>query len=214
MSSAQDRPSGTAGPGTTGSGEPTTTGGPGQTGAPGQTGVPGQRGGPPRPGYQEGYREGYRGETAEGYRGETAEYGRAEGRGMEGRGEGHGVAAMAGHVLASALMIFAGLVTIFIGITGIIRGTFFLAVPNYTYYFSPFGRGVTDLIIGAVVLAAGVCLLMGMMWARAVGVALAVIMGVANFLFLPYAPLWSIVVIALSIFIIWALTTGGRHRYA
>jgi hypothetical protein len=190
MSSAQERPSGTAGPGTTGSGEPTTTG------------VPGQRGGPPRGTGSTGYQEGYRGETAE--------YGRAEDRGMEGRG----VAALGGYVLASALMILSGLVTIFVGITGIVRGTFFIVVPNYTYYFSAFGRGVTDLIIGAVVLAAGVCLLMGMMWARVVGVALAVINGVANFLFLPYAPLWSIVLIALSIFIIWALTTGGRHRYA
>jgi hypothetical protein len=201
MSSAQERPSGTAGPGTTGSGEPTTSG------------VPGQRGGP-RPGYQEGYREqeGYRGETARGEtaRGETAEYGRAEGRGME----GPGVAAMAGHVLAATLMILSGLVTIFVGITGIVRGTYFLAVANYTYHFGPFGRGVTDLIIGAVILAAGVCLLMGMMWARVVGVALAVISAVANFLFLPYAPLWSIVLIAIDIFIIWALTTGGRHRYA
>lgn len=179
--------------------------------------MPGQRGGPPRgTGYEEGQREGYRGETAEGsprgtgYRGETAEYGRAGDRGMEGRG----VAAMGGHVLASALMIFAGLLTIFVGITGIIRGAFFGVVPAYTFAFGAFGRGVTDLIIGAVVLAAGVCLLLGMMWARVVGVALAVIMGVANFLFLPYYPLGSIVLIALSIFIIWALTTGGQHRYA
>jgi hypothetical protein len=194
MSSAQERPSGTAGPGTTGSGEPTTSG------------VPGQRGAPARGTGSTGYQEGYR----EGYRGETAEYGRAEDRGMEGRG----VAAMAGHVLAATLMILSGLVTIFVGITGIVRGTFFIVVPNYTYYFSAFGRGVTDLIIGAVILGAGVCLLMGMMWARVVGVALAVISAVANFLFLPYAPLWSIVLIALSIFIIWALTTGGRHRYA
>jgi hypothetical protein len=201
MSSAQERPSGTAGPGTTGSGEPTTTG------APGQTGVPGQRGGTPRGTGSTGYQEGYR----EGYRGETAEYGRPEDRGME---EGRGVAAMAGHVLAATLMILSGLVTIFVGITGIVRGTFFLVVPNYTYAFGPFGRGVVDLIIGAVILAAGVCLLMGMMWARVVGVALAVINAVANFLFLPFAPLWSIVLIALSIFIIWALTTGGRHRYA
>jgi hypothetical protein len=128
--------------------------------------------------------------------------------------EGRGVAAMAGHVLGATLMILTGLVTIFVGITGIIRGTFFLVVPRYTYAFGPFGRGVVDLIIGAVILAAGVCLLMGMMWARVVGVALAVIMAVANFLFLPFAPLWSLVLIALSIFIIWALCTHGHHRYA
>lgn len=212
MSSAQERPSGTAGPGTTGSGEPTTSGVPGQRGGPargtGSTGYPEGSRGTGSTGYQEEYREGYRGETAE--------YGRPEDRGREGRGieEGRGVAAMAGYVLAATLMILSGLVTIFVGITGIVRGTFFIVVPHYTYSFGPFGRGVVDLIIGAVILGAGVCLLMGMMWARVVGVALAVINAVANFLFLPYAPLWSIVLIALSIFIIWALTTGGRHRYA
>jgi len=128
--------------------------------------------------------------------------------------EGRGVAAMGGHVLASALMILSGLVTIFVGITGIVSGAFFGALPAYTFTFGVFGRGVTDLIIGAVILAAGVCLLMGMMWARVVGVALAVISAIANFLFLPYYPLWSIVVIALNIFIIWALTTGGRRQLA
>jgi hypothetical protein len=40
---------------------------------------------------------------------------------------------------------------------------------------------------------------------------LAVISGIANFLFLPYYPLWSIVVIALDVFIIWALASGGRR---
>jgi hypothetical protein len=122
------------------------------------------------------------------------------------------VMAIAGQVLGSALMILSGLVTVFVGITGIVGGRFFGAIPYYTYYFSVFGRGVTDLIIGAFVLAAGVCLLLGMLWARVVGVALAVISAVANFLFLPYYPLWGIVVIAIDIFIIWALTTGGRRQ--
>ena len=197
MSSAQERPSGTAGAGTTGSGESAGTGATG-TGATG-TGVPGQRGGAPRgAGYQEGYRD------REGYR-ETADFGRADDRSM---------AAMGGFVLASALMILSGLVTAFVGITGIVRGNFFGVVPNYTFYYSVFGRGLTDLVIGAVILAAGVCLLLGMLWARVVGVALAVISAVANFLFLPYYPLWSIVVIAIDIFIIWALTTGGRRQFA
>ena len=65
---------------------------------------------------------------------------------------------------------------------------------------------------GAVIFAAGVCLLLGMMWARVVGVVLAVISGLANFLFLPYYPLWSIIVIALDAIIIWALVTGGSRR--
>jgi len=72
-------------------------------------------------------------------------------------------------------------------------------------------RGWTHLILGAVVFAAGVCLLLGMTCARVVGIVLAVISGIANFLFLPYYPLWAIVVIAIDVFIIWALASGTRR---
>lgn len=183
MSSAQERPTGTAGTGTTGSTEQTPGGVPGQRGAHRSTGGTG---------YQEDYRE--------------SEYDRG--------GEGRTVAQMGGYALAAVLMIFSGLVTFFVGITGVIKGSFFATVPNYTFYYSVRGRGWTDLVIGAVIFAAGVCLLLGMTWARVVGVVLAVISGIANFLFLPYYPLWSIIVIAIDVFIIWALVTGGRRRYA
>jgi hypothetical protein len=175
---------------------PTGTPGTGRTGTgttgpdrPVDTGLPSERAGAHRaPGYEGGYREPMYEERS--------------------------AWATGGYLLASVLMIFSGLVTVFVGITGIIRGSFFPTVPNYTFYYSVFGRGMTDLIIGAVILAAGFCLLMGMTWARIVGVVLAVISGVANFLFLPYAPLWSIIVIAINIFIIWALTGWHRHGFA
>jgi len=115
--------------------------------------------------------------------------------------------------LAAVLMIFSGLVTFFYGIVGVIHGTFFTTVPNYVFQFSARGRGIVDLVLGAVIFAAGVSLLLGMMWARIVGVVLAVLSGIANFLFLPWYPIWAIIVIALDVFIIWALlTVGGRDR--
>jgi hypothetical protein len=40
-----------------------------------------------------------------------------------------------------------------------------------------------------------------------VGVALAVLSALANFLWLPYYPVWAIVIIALDVFVIWGLTT-------
>jgi len=128
--------------------------------------------------------------------------------------DGRTIAAMGGIALAAVLMILSGLVTFFVGITGIIRGSFFATVPNYTFYYSVRGRGWTDLIIGAIICGAGVCLLLGMMWARVVGVVLAVISGIANFLFLPYYPIWGVIVIALDVFIIWALVAGGRRQPA
>ena len=51
-------------------------------------------------------------------------------------------------------------------------------------------------------------LFLGQTWARVVGIILAAMSAVANFLFIPYYPFWSIVVIALDVFVIWALLAG------
>ncbi|MFI6809955.1 hypothetical protein ACIBO6_33940, partial [Streptomyces luteogriseus] len=48
-------------------------------------------------------------------------------------------------------------------------------------------------------------LFMAATWARVIGVAIAGLVIIANFLSLPNHPVWSIVMIALSGFIIWAL---------
>jgi hypothetical protein len=53
--------------------------------------------------------------------------------------------------------------------------------------------------------------LLGQAWARVTGIVLAVISAVGTFLFLPYYPLSSIIVIALDVFIIWALATARRR---
>jgi hypothetical protein len=126
-------------------------------------------------------------------------------------GDGRTVAVMGFTALAAVLMILSGLWSFFVGLTGILKGSFFVSVTNYTFDYNIHNWGWTHLIIGAVVFAAGVCLLLGMMWARVVGIVLAVISGIANFLFLPYYPLWSIVVIAIDVFIIWALASGARR---
>jgi hypothetical protein len=181
MSSAQDRPTGTAGTDTTGQTE--------QTGS----GVPGQRAGAHRStGYQEGYRE-------------SADYD---------RNEGSAAASFGGATLAAVLMIFSGLVGFFQGIVGLIHGAFYTAHPSYVFVVGPWGRGLAQLILGALIFAAGACLLLGMTWARVVGIVLAVFYGITSFIFLPWYPIWGIILIALNVFIIWALATMGRHRVA
>jgi hypothetical protein len=176
MSSAQERPAGTA----------DTAGTSGATSADTAAGTPGyQRGAHRSTGYQE-----------------TAGYREAGGR---------STAVMGFTVLAATLMILSGLWSFFVGLTGIIKSAFFAAVPNYTFQFSIHGWGWTNLIIGAIVFSAGVCLILGMIWARMVGIVLAVISGLANFLFLPYYPLWSIIVIAIDVFIVWALASPRRQ---
>ena len=55
-------------------------------------------------------------------------------------------------------------------------------------------------------------MLFGQAWARWTGVACAVISGLGSFLFLPFYPLWAILVIAVDVFIIWALVTARQRQ--
>jgi hypothetical protein len=140
------------------------------------------------------------------------ERGAHRGRGYEEREYEGGIspASVGGMLLAAVLMIFSGLIAFFDGIVGIIHGTFFPRVSNYAFAIGPTGRGIVNLILGALIFAAGVSLLLGMLWARVVGILLAVLIGIYNFLILPWYPIWAIILIALNVYIIWALARGGR----
>jgi uncharacterized membrane protein YccC len=61
-----------------------------------------------------------------------------------------------------------------------------------------------------IVLLAGFGLLGGALWARIVGIVVAVLIAIANFLWLPYYPVWTIVIITVNVVVIWALAAHGR----
>ena len=65
-------------------------------------------------------------------------------------------------------------------------------------------------MLGIVVGAAGVAVLQGRTWGRVIGIILAALSLIANFLFIPYYPIWSLVIIALDIVVIWALLMYQR----
>jgi hypothetical protein len=54
----------------------------------------------------------------------------------------------------------------------------------------------------------------GSVWARTVGVLMAVVSVVSNFMWLPYHPIWGLLMITASSFVIWALTVHGREAAA
>jgi hypothetical protein len=110
-------------------------------------------------------------------------------------------------IMAAVIMMIAGILGFFEGLAGIIKGTFFVVLPNYSFSLSATSWGVIHLIIGALVFVVGAALLTGNRWARYAGVVIAAFSAIANFVFLPYYPVWAIVVIALDIFVIWALLT-------
>jgi hypothetical protein len=128
-------------------------------------------------------------------------------------GDGRAVAQAGFTVLAATLMILSGLLSFVEGLVEIFRtGSFITTLPNYTFAFSVHSWGWIHLGIGIVLFAAGACVLLGQAWARALGIVLAVCSAIANFIFIPYYPFWSIVLIAVDVFIIWALATGMGRR--
>jgi hypothetical protein len=115
-------------------------------------------------------------------------------------------------IMAAVFMMVAGLLNFFEGLAAIIHGSFLVVLPNYAYSLSALGWGWLNVIVGAVVFVAGAALFAGQTWARIVAVVIAAMAIVANFVALPYYPIWSVVVIALSALVIWALLTP-RNRY-
>jgi uncharacterized membrane protein len=116
-----------------------------------------------------------------------------------------GYAAFAGFIL-----IIIGIFQAIAGIVGIAEDEFFVVGQKWVFEFDVTTWGWIHLIIGIVLVLAGVGIFTGNVLARTVGVFVASISAVANFLWLPYYPVWSIVMIALNVAIIWALTAHGR----
>jgi hypothetical protein len=109
--------------------------------------------------------------------------------------------------MAAALMLIIGAYQIFLGITALARNGFTVVGPNYYYHVNTTAWGWIHIGVGAVVLLAGLFLFTGSTAARIVGIAILSLSALANFFLLPYYPIWSILLIALDIFAIWAIAT-------
>ncbi len=108
--------------------------------------------------------------------------------------------------LGGTFLIIAGLLTFFAGLAAVVRVHYFHAVTSvYPYAWSVKGWGWAILILGAVMFAVGACALLGMAWAKPVGVFLAVLTVIGSFMWLVYSPFWGIILLALSVLAIWGL---------
>jgi len=113
-------------------------------------------------------------------------------------------------IFAACIMILSGGLDVIQGIAAIAKNHIYVTSPNYFMRFSVTSWGWTHLILGGLMVLTGFVLFTGAIWARAVGIFFAVLAIFANFFFLPYYPFWAIILIALDIFVIWALATAPR----
>ncbi|GAA2888418.1 hypothetical protein GCM10010472_53500 [Pseudonocardia halophobica] len=114
-------------------------------------------------------------------------------------------------MFAGAVLIVTGICQALAGIAALFRDQVYVATPNYIYSFDVTAWGWVHIILGAALALTGLGVIQGQTWARVVGILLASLSIIANFLFIPHYPIWSIVIIALDVAVIWALVRETRE---
>jgi hypothetical protein len=114
-------------------------------------------------------------------------------------------------LFAAIMMIMVGVWQAMAGLVAIFENEFFVQTRSYLYEFDATSWGWIHLVVGLVVAFAGWGLLSGRTWARIMGITLAALSATVNFMFIPYYPFWSLLIIAVNIAVIWALAAHGRE---
>jgi hypothetical protein len=117
--------------------------------------------------------------------------------------------ALSGIVFAASVLTLIGFFQVISGLVAIIDDEFFVVTRNYTFDLDTSVWGWVHLLLGIALLFTAFGLFTRTAWAGVAAIGLAMLSAVVNFFFIPYYPFWSILVIALDVWVIWALTRPG-----
>lgn len=120
------------------------------------------------------------------------------------------VAAAGLTAFAGVLMLLTGVLHALQGVIALVNDEFFLYGEEYVFKFDVTTWGWAHLVLGLVVAAAGIALFQAATWARVVAATLAGLSIIASFLWMPFYPFWSLMLIAFDVLVIWAVTAHGH----
>jgi hypothetical protein len=120
--------------------------------------------------------------------------------------------AMTGVAFAATMLLMIGAFQAIAGFAAIIDDEYFVRVRGYAFDLDITAWGWIHLILGLALIATGIGLFSRAVWAGVIAVFLTVLSAVDNFFFIPYAPFWSLLLIALDVWVIWALTRPRALR--
>jgi len=111
---------------------------------------------------------------------------------------------------AAAMLLLVGMFQTLAGIAALGNDEFYVVSPEWVFELDITAWGWVHILLGIVLFLSGLGIFVGNVLARTVGVFVAMFSAVTNFAFIPYYPVWSIIMIAVNIAVIWALTAHGR----
>lgn len=115
--------------------------------------------------------------------------------------------AMGTAFVAATLLFTAGVIGLLQGIAAVAEDVVFVAGSEYIYRLDLTTWGWIHIVVSAIAIAIAVGLFTGATWARAGAIVIAALSIILTFLWLPYYPWWSILVIAVDLVVIWAVAT-------
>jgi hypothetical protein len=119
-------------------------------------------------------------------------------------------AAIGWTMFAAIMMLILGAWWVIAGIAGIAKDDILVNGLKYTFKLDVTTWGWIHLLLGILVFLAGIALFRGAVWARSIGVVLAVLSALVGFAWLPYYPVWGVIFVVIAVFVIWSLTAHGR----
>ena len=105
------------------------------------------------------------------------------------------------------LLIVTALFEILQGLAAIADPDSFSAGSDYLYNFNVSAWGWIHLVVGVLTVVVGVAILRNVTWGWILGIGIAGLGALTNFLYLPHYPWWAVTIIAMNVLIIWALTS-------
>ncbi len=115
-------------------------------------------------------------------------------------------------MFAGSVLMVVGVFDVIWGLAGVFKRTVFVAQSSdLVVAFNFTAWGWIHIALGALLVLTGISVLAGQPWARYVGICLAALGLIANFLTLAAFPFWSLVMIAIDILVIYGLTVHGRE---
>ena len=111
---------------------------------------------------------------------------------------------------AAITLVLVGAGALIEGVVALVDDEFYVVGEEWVFEFDLTTWGWIHIILGVALVASGIGVLFANVVARTVGVIVAALAMISNFAWMPYYPLWSITLIAISVAVIWALTVHGR----
>ena len=114
-------------------------------------------------------------------------------------------------VFAGILMVLAGVLWTIQGLVAVFNNDLIIFGEEGALFLNVTGWGWVHIILGLLLLLSGILVMRGNMFGRIMAVLLVMLSIIVNFVWLPVYPLWSIIIIVIDVFVLYAVIVHGRE---